>query len=106
MAGGKQLSGALISVGQLNVSFLFVHIQSLSLAPDMLYCLKLLEKTGICVVPGSGFGQKEGTYHFRLGEPYTDTVQRRDTTILSGYQTWLINQFTNLTKQNRKIPAD
>jgi aspartate/methionine/tyrosine aminotransferase len=29
------------------------------------YCLALLEKTGICVVPGSGFGQKEGTYHFR-----------------------------------------
>uniref|UniRef100_A0A8C4NRY1 alanine transaminase n=1 Tax=Dicentrarchus labrax TaxID=13489 RepID=A0A8C4NRY1_DICLA len=40
--------------------------QSLSMAPDMLYCLKLLEETGICVVPGSGFGQKEGTYHFRM----------------------------------------
>ncbi len=33
--------------------------------PDMLYCLRLLEETGICVVPGSGFGQKDGTYHFR-----------------------------------------
>ncbi|XP_042273357.1 alanine aminotransferase 2 isoform X1 [Thunnus albacares] len=40
--------------------------QSLSIAPDMLYCLKLLEETGICVVPGSGFGQREGTYHFRM----------------------------------------
>uniref|UniRef100_A0A671U9U2 alanine transaminase n=1 Tax=Sparus aurata TaxID=8175 RepID=A0A671U9U2_SPAAU len=40
--------------------------QSLSMAPDMLYCLKLLEETGICVVPGSGFGQREGTYHFRM----------------------------------------
>ncbi|KAL3066106.1 hypothetical protein OYC64_016115 [Pagothenia borchgrevinki] len=37
-----------------------------SMAPDMLYCLKLLEETGICVVPGSGFGQREGTYHFRM----------------------------------------
>ncbi|KAL1230441.1 Alanine aminotransferase [Trichinella pseudospiralis] len=27
--------------------------------------MNLLESTGICVVPGSGFGQKEGTYHFR-----------------------------------------
>ncbi|KAK1891482.1 Alanine aminotransferase 2 [Dissostichus eleginoides] len=27
---------------------------------------KLLEETGICVVPGSGFGQREGTYHFRM----------------------------------------
>ncbi|KAM9860829.1 alanine aminotransferase 2 [Aulostomus maculatus] len=40
--------------------------QSLSMAPDMLYCLRLLEETGICVVPGSGFGQREGTYHFRM----------------------------------------
>ncbi|MDQ3099681.1 MAG: aminotransferase class I/II-fold pyridoxal phosphate-dependent enzyme [bacterium] len=29
------------------------------------YCLRLLEETGICVVPGSGFGQKLGRYHFR-----------------------------------------
>jgi aspartate/methionine/tyrosine aminotransferase len=29
------------------------------------YCLALLEETGICVVPGSGFGQQPGTFHFR-----------------------------------------
>lgn len=34
-------------------------------SPDVLYCIELLEETGICVVPGSGFGQKKGTYHFR-----------------------------------------
>jgi len=33
--------------------------------PDALYCIELLKKTGVCVVPGSGFGQKEGTFHFR-----------------------------------------
>ncbi|KAF5546418.1 alanine transaminase [Fusarium phyllophilum] len=32
---------------------------------DEFYCMRLLEATGICVVPGSGFGQKEGTLHFR-----------------------------------------
>lgn len=32
---------------------------------DNEYCLKLLEETGICVVPGSGFGQQPGTLHFR-----------------------------------------
>uniref|UniRef100_UPI00398E442F alanine aminotransferase 2 n=1 Tax=Pristiophorus japonicus TaxID=55135 RepID=UPI00398E442F len=36
------------------------------MAPDMFYCMRLLEETGICVVPGSGFGQKEGTYHLRM----------------------------------------
>jgi len=34
--------------------------------PDAMYCTELLENTGIVVVPGSGFGQKEGTYHFRI----------------------------------------
>jgi aspartate/methionine/tyrosine aminotransferase len=29
------------------------------------YCMRLLEETGICVVPGSGFGQAPGTAHFR-----------------------------------------
>lgn len=33
--------------------------------PDEFYCMRLLEATGVCVVPGSGFGQKEGTLHFR-----------------------------------------
>lgn len=34
--------------------------------PDMFYCLELLDKGGICVVPGSGFKQLPGTYHFRM----------------------------------------
>jgi alanine transaminase len=33
--------------------------------PDEFYCMRLLEATGVCVVPGSGFGQKPGTLHFR-----------------------------------------
>ncbi len=32
---------------------------------DDQYCMRLLEQTGICVVPGSGFGQVAGTLHFR-----------------------------------------
>ncbi|CAM9749459.1 unnamed protein product [Heterosigma akashiwo] len=34
-------------------------------APTPLYCLALLEATGVVVVPGSGFGQAAGTHHFR-----------------------------------------
>lgn len=34
-------------------------------APDYLYCEELLENTGIVTVPGSGFHQKDGTYHVR-----------------------------------------
>jgi aspartate/methionine/tyrosine aminotransferase len=32
---------------------------------DSDYCMVLLDETGICVVPGSGFGQNPGTLHFR-----------------------------------------
>jgi len=39
--------------------------QAAGKAPDAYYALALLAATGICVVPGSGFGQKDGTWHFR-----------------------------------------
>jgi len=32
---------------------------------DSFYCFALLEETGICTVPGSGFKQRPGTFHFR-----------------------------------------
>ncbi|XP_047180276.1 alanine aminotransferase 2-like [Vigna umbellata] len=34
-------------------------------APDNFYCKRLLNATGVVVVPGSGFGQVPGTWHFR-----------------------------------------
>lgn len=37
-----------------------------NMLPDAFYCFEMLEKTGICTVPGSGFGQREGTHHFRI----------------------------------------
>jgi glutamate--glyoxylate aminotransferase len=39
--------------------------KKLGKAPDVFYCLRLLEATGISTVPGSGFGQEEGTFHLR-----------------------------------------
>ncbi len=32
---------------------------------DVEYCMALLEETGICVVDGTGFGQRAGTWHLR-----------------------------------------
>ena len=44
--------------------------------PDVFYAFQLLEQTGICIVPGSGFGQQEGTYHFRTTIlPQTDKLK-------------------------------
>lgn len=36
-----------------------------NMKPDTFYAISLLEEAGVCVVPGSGFGQKDGTFHFR-----------------------------------------
>jgi alanine transaminase len=43
--------------------------------PDNLYALSLLQETGICVVPASGFGQKKGRVGFRTTFLHPDTVK-------------------------------
>ncbi|KAF2139363.1 uncharacterized protein K452DRAFT_232281 [Aplosporella prunicola CBS 121167] len=46
--------------------------------PDEFYALRMLDATGVCTVPGSGFGQRPGEYHFRTTflAPGTDWVGR------------------------------
>lgn len=43
----------------------FLFLQKENMAPDAFYATHFLEEAGVCVVPGSGFGQVEGTFHFR-----------------------------------------
>ena len=33
---------------------------------DRTFCAKVIQETGAIIVPGSGFGQKQGTEHFRV----------------------------------------
>ena len=35
------------------------------ISPDSMYAVSLLKRTGVCVVPASGFGQKPGRFGFR-----------------------------------------
>jgi aspartate/methionine/tyrosine aminotransferase len=35
--------------------------------------MDMVNSTGILTVPGSGFGQKEGTYHYRMTNLVTPT---------------------------------
>ncbi|KAL3700983.1 hypothetical protein R1sor_019005 [Riccia sorocarpa] len=39
---------------------------AVKMVPDVFYARRLLDATGIVVVPGSGFGQVPGTFHFRV----------------------------------------
>lgn len=59
-------------------------------APDAFYAFALLENTGICIVPGSGFGQRPGTYHFRTTIlPQTEKLQEMLQTLRNFHEKFL-----------------
>ena len=53
--------------------------------PDTFYCVSLLEATGICVVPASGFGQKDGRYGFRSTFLPSEEEMQRVVTLIRGH---------------------
>lgn len=46
---------------------------------DFKYCMDLVNETGIMTVPGSGFGQRENSYHYRVTNLVTPTENMVDT---------------------------
>ncbi len=53
--------------GKIGALYLFPRLNKLPAnCTDFEYCMTLLEETGLCVVNGSGFGQKPGTHHLRI----------------------------------------
>ena len=56
----------------------FEKAKEMGTTPDNLYALSLLEETGICVVPASGFGQAKGRVGFRTTFLHPDTVKAID----------------------------
>lgn len=72
----SEIEGAMYAFPRIHFGKKFLkHAASLGRNADSLYCLELLENTGIMVVPGSGFGQKEGTFHFRITNLMTPTTK-------------------------------
>jgi len=56
---------------------------------DEEYCMALLEATGICVVPGTGFGQVQGSAHFRTTIlPPADQLEEVVRKIKAFHETW------------------
>ena len=63
----NEVQGAMYSFPQIELPDAAIEeAKSRNMAPDAFYAYQLLEETGICVVPGSGFGQRPGTHHFRM----------------------------------------
>ena len=62
-----KIEGAMYGFPRVHFSQKFIE-QSLKQGkqPDFVYCMEMVDKTGIMTVPGSGFGQEPGTYHFRI----------------------------------------
>ncbi|MFN3781684.1 MAG: aminotransferase class I/II-fold pyridoxal phosphate-dependent enzyme, partial [Candidatus Kapaibacteriota bacterium] len=44
----------------------FYAFPSIDVTDDSHFAMELMKETGVVVVPGSGFGQKPGTHHFRI----------------------------------------
>jgi len=88
------VEGALYALAKVDFSKKFINeAESKGVAPDFLYCMQALEETGCILVPGSGFKQAPGTYHFR-------------TTILPCQKKGfirLLKNFRNSTKNSMRI---
>ncbi|KAH0793922.1 aminotransferase, classes I and II family protein [Histomonas meleagridis] len=65
------------------------------LKPDSFWCMKLLEATGIVVVPGSGHGQVEGTYHFRTTFLPTEQKIKECIERMTDFQTKFMQQYAD-----------
>ena len=46
---------------------------------DFMYCMDMVNETGIMTVPGSGFGQMNNTYHYRATNLVTPTANLKET---------------------------
>jgi hypothetical protein len=58
--------GAMYSFPMITLPPSFIaEAKRLNKEPDTLYCLELLNETGLSCVPGSGFQQAPGTFHIR-----------------------------------------
>ena len=63
----QNIDGALYAFPSIDIpEFRVKEAKEKGIQADMLFCLDLLDNTGIVAVPGSGFGQKDGTNHIRL----------------------------------------
>ena len=76
----SEIQGAMYAFPRIHLSQSAVKAaKDQGVAPDFFYCLNLVNETGIMTVPGSGFGQKEGEYHFRITNLVTPTEKMKET---------------------------
>jgi aspartate/methionine/tyrosine aminotransferase len=63
----NNIEGAMYAFPQVHFSEKALKEASKQNVPaDFMYCMDMVNETGIMTVPGSGFGQKENDYHYRI----------------------------------------
>ena len=73
------IEGAMYGFPRLHFSKKFIEDSLMEgKQPDFKYCMDMVEETGIMTVPGSGFGQQPGTYHFRITNLVTPTSKMEE----------------------------
>jgi alanine transaminase len=76
----SEIQGAMYAFPRIHLSQSAIKAaRDQNVAPDFFYCMNLVNETGIMTVPGSGFGQKEGEYHFRITNLVTPTERMKAT---------------------------
>jgi aspartate/methionine/tyrosine aminotransferase len=76
----SEIQGAMYAFPRIHLSQSAIKAaRDQGMQPDFFYCLNLVNETGIMTVPGSGFGQKEGEYHFRITNLVTPTERMGET---------------------------
>mmetsp|Transcript_22445 Transcript_22445/g.62635 ORF Transcript_22445/g.62635 Transcript_22445/m.62635 type:complete len:317 (-) Transcript_22445:236-1186(-) len=63
--------------------------------PDTLYSVSLLQKTGVCVVPASGFGQEKGRYGFRTTFLPPENEMKRVVGEIQDHHTAFVAKYSN-----------
>uniref|UniRef100_A0A8C9V6C9 alanine transaminase n=1 Tax=Scleropages formosus TaxID=113540 RepID=A0A8C9V6C9_SCLFO len=62
--------------------------------PDLMYCSRLLEEEGVCLVVGKEHGQQEGTYHIRICIGTTSTRLKEVLRRLKSFHLRFLNEFS------------
>ena len=76
----SEIQGAMYAFPRIHLSQKAIDTAvKMEVQPDYLYCLEMLNETGIMTVPGSGFEQKEGEYHFRITNLVCPTEKMKET---------------------------
>eukprot|EP00347_Sterkiella_histriomuscorum_P013729 403363591 len=74
----SEIQGAMYAMPRIHLSQSAIEAaKKQGVQPDFLYCMELVDQTGIMTVPGSGFGQRDGEYHLRITNLVTPTEKMK-----------------------------